>query len=86
MAQVFFPQISKMVPASAPHPPETEYKVSIGAEVWEGQPRQVIKIQMVYKGKIAGKIAPSFPICTGDYEKVQQAVKDLLAQMNVTRV
>ena len=51
VSKIFAPIDSVFVPASAPHPANTQYKISIGYEKW-GTPEKVLKIQMVYKRKI----------------------------------
>ncbi len=79
MAKTFFPHANKTVyvDASEPHPPNTQYKISIGYEVWGGQNHEVVKIQMVYNGEIAGRRSPSYPIGTDDFEKVAEELKKL---------
>lgn len=75
MAKVFFPRDFILVPSnSAKHPTNTEYKVSIGIEDWEGTHVDVFKIQMVYDGKVAGRRSPSYPIDADDYERVHEAM------------
>lgn len=81
MAKVFFPKMFVMVPASHPHPPNTQYKVSIGEENWDGQNHKVFKVQMVYNGEIAGRRSPSYPVGTDDYTRVQVAINTLYAQL-----
>ncbi|MCD4654456.1 hypothetical protein K8T06_11050 [bacterium] len=87
MAKTFFPEISELVPASPPHPKDTSYKVSIGLENMNDKYHPIVKIQMVYNGKVSGQKNPSFPINTNDYERIFQAIKKLLDkkhdQMNV---
>jgi 2,4-dienoyl-CoA reductase-like NADH-dependent reductase (Old Yellow Enzyme family) len=73
----FFPQISKTIPASLPHPPETGYLISIGLEQRSSDFIPVVKIQMVYKGKTVDR-GPSFPLVSEDHQKVNRAIKDLL--------
>jgi hypothetical protein len=73
----FFPQISKTIPASLPHPPGTGYQVSIGLEQWDSSFIPVVKIQMVHAGKIMDR-GPSFPLGSEDHRKVNRAIKDLL--------
>lgn len=82
MAQRFFPIMFIMIPASEPHPPNTEYKVSIGKEEWNGIKQPVLKVQMVYNGKVAGRLSPSYPIGTNDNEKVQKAIEKLTEKYN----
>lgn len=78
MAQVFFPQDSTKVPASCPpHPPGTEYKISIGIEMWDNKPVRGLKIQMVYNGKVSGRRSPTFPTAE-DYRRVHEAIEELL--------
>ena len=77
--KVFFPSKFVLVPASTPpHPPDTQYKVSIGDEDWSGKLQTVLKIQMVYKGKVSGRRSPSYPIDSDDYIRVHEAVTKLL--------
>lgn len=77
MEKLFEPQSYIMVPASAPHPNGTEYRVAIGPENWNGIKQRVIKIQMVYDNKVSGRKSPSFPIESCDWDKVQEAVNTL---------
>jgi hypothetical protein len=82
-AETFFPQLSDIVPASPPHPPGTGYQISIGLEDWGLNYTPVIKIQMLLKGQILER-SPSFPLGTQDYQKVTQAIADLLERhMNI---
>lgn len=74
MSRVYEPSICIHVIASSPHPPKTEYRVSRGYEKWE-QKVAVTKIQMVYDGKVAGKIAPSIPENTNDLPAILFAIK-----------
>jgi 2,4-dienoyl-CoA reductase-like NADH-dependent reductase (Old Yellow Enzyme family) len=76
-AESFFPQISKTIPASPPHPPETGYLISIGLEQRSSNFIPVVKIQMVYEGKTVDR-GPSFPLGSEDHQKVNRAIKDLL--------
>ena len=83
MPKVFTAIDSVFVDASAPpHPPNTQYKISIGYEDWgTPNPVKVLKIQMVYGGKIAGRRSPSYPMdgnSEHDYLKVRKATDDLL--------
>ncbi|UYG93207.1 hypothetical protein [Cytobacillus firmus] len=80
MAKTFFPKMFIMVPASAPHPKNTQYKVSIGEELWSDNRNPVIKIQMVYNGEIAGRRSPSYPLGTDDFQRVMLAVEKLIAK------
>lgn len=75
MSRVFYPRKSIYVKASAPHPAGTEYKVSIGDEEWDGYYHSVVKVQMVYDGKVAGRKSPSYPIGTDDATSVAKAIE-----------
>lgn len=78
--RVFYPKDAITLPASPPHPPGTEYKVSVGEEDWDGTFRTVLKVQMVYNGAVSGRRAPSYPLGTDDFERVQTAARNLLAR------
>ena len=78
MAKTFFPTKSTFIAASKPHPANTEYKISIGTEVWNSNNHVVVKIQMVYDGNIAGRRSPSFPLDTDDFQRVTEAITKLL--------
>lgn len=80
MARTFYPRNSKVIPASAPHPDGTEYKISIGDEDWDGVFETVIKVQMVYDGKVAGRKSPSYPIGTEDWKRVATAIEELIGE------
>ncbi len=73
----FFPQVSKEIPASPPHPAGTSYRISIGLEQWETNFIPVVKIQMVHDGRVWER-SPSFPLGTEDHAKVSKAIADLL--------
>jgi tRNA-dihydrouridine synthase len=74
--ETFFPQISKTVPASPPHPTGTAYQISIGLEQWEASFIPVIKIQLFYEGKFVER-DPSFPLGSEDPQKVARAISEL---------
>ncbi len=80
MAKTFFPSSNKIdyVDASPPHPEKTQYKISIGTEVWDKENHEVVKIQMVYDGKIAGRRSPSFPLDTDDFQRVTSKTEELI--------
>jgi 2,4-dienoyl-CoA reductase-like NADH-dependent reductase (Old Yellow Enzyme family) len=78
-AESFFPQVSKTVQASKPHPPDTAYHISIGLEQWESSFIPVAKIQMVHEGKIMDR-GPSFPLGSEDHQKVNKAICELLEE------
>ncbi|KUP04280.1 hypothetical protein ACQCT3_02700 [Sutcliffiella horikoshii] len=86
MAKTFFPKMFIKVPASSPHPPNTEYKVSIGEEVWNDSRNPVLKIQMVYNGEIAGRRSPSYPLGTDDFQRVMLAAEKLIANMEDSEI
>lgn len=75
MPTVFRPIVEERVPASPPHPANTEYRVAIGTEDWGkgGQPI-VEKVQMVYDNEISGRRAPSYPVGTDDELRVRAAM------------
>ena len=78
MSRTFYPRKVIIVPASSPHPDGTEYKVSVGDEEWtDGEFKRVIKVQIAYDGKVAGRKSPSYPTDTDDWERVNEAVKEL---------
>ncbi|WP_309479981.1 hypothetical protein [Brevibacillus agri] len=79
MAKVFDERRAIFVPASKPHPDCTEYRVAWGYENWGGNLVPVEKTQMVYKGKVAGMLSPSFPDKTIDKKAVRFA-SDLVEQ------
>jgi len=86
MAQTFFPEASILVPASPPHPENTEYKVSIGLEQWDESHHHVIKVQMVYDSIVAGRRSPSFPIGTDDLSRVIKAIEELYKREQEKRI
>ncbi|GEM_PF-6494107 len=76
MAQVFKAKKTIFVPATCganAHPELTEYRVAWGTEKWT-QPTDVTKIQMVYKGTVAGMLSPSYPDNTNDLKSVLVAI------------
>ena len=81
MAKTFFPYDNKtvFVNASLPHPPNTQYKISIGLETWGNENHEVVKIQMVYDGEVAGRRSPSYPLGTDDYQRVMTKLLELIA-------
>ena len=79
--KTFHPQKYVYLPASSPHPRNTEYKVSIGIELWDDYPAHVIKVQMVYNGKVEGRKSPSFPIGTDDFQRVSKAINEITTEM-----
>ena len=81
MAKTFFPNSKQTVyvEASKPHPNNTQYKISIGLETWGKENHEVLKIQMVYNGKISGRRSPSYPVGTDDFQKVMAEVSKLMS-------
>jgi len=77
--ETFFPQISKTVPASPPHPEGIGYQISIGLEQWGSSFIPVVKIQMVQEGKIMDR-GPSFPLGSVDHQNVNKAISELLEE------
>lgn len=76
--RTFYPRKTIMIDASEPHPVGTQYKVSIGDEDWgDGTYQTVTKVQMMYDGKVAGRMSPSYPAGTDDYERVCEAIFEL---------
>jgi len=78
LAKVYFPEGAAMVSASPPHPPNTQYRVSIGLETWGGENHRVVKVQMVYDGKIADRRPPSYPVGNDDYIRVAEVVRKII--------
>ena len=78
--KTFYPRIYKDVEASYPHPKKTMYRVSIGEEEWNGSFVQVIKVQMVYDGIVAGRKSPSYPVGTDDYKRVSDEIHSLITR------
>ena len=77
--RTFYPRNTIVIPASAPHPDNTEYKISVGDEEWDGGVfHSVVKVQMMYNGKIAGRKSPSYPIGSDDYMRVCEAIQKLV--------
>lgn len=79
MPQVFQPHKVIYVKASHPHPINTEYRVAWGYETWGANQIPVTKVQMVYNGRVNGRISPSYPDGTPDQANVRYA-EDLLKQ------
>lgn len=81
MAKTYFPHEGKdiFLVASKPHPENTQYKISIGTEAWDDGNHEVVKIQMVYNGEIAGRRSPSFPLGTDDFQRVAAKVQELIS-------
>lgn len=76
-AETFFAQLSESVPASAPHPPGTAYRISVGLEQSAAGFIPVVKIQMEYNGEVIDR-GPSFPLGSKDHLRVTDAITALL--------
>ena len=89
MAKTFFPEMTEHINASSPHPENTQYRVSVGMEDWEGVFVPVAKVQIVYEGVVAGRKSPSYPIGTNDYDNVNKIlgklVKEAAAKYDVSK-
>lgn len=59
--KTFFPRKAVRVDASS-HTEEAEYVIGAGNEMWGAEAIPVLKVQMSYGGRVAGRKAPSFPI------------------------
>lgn len=77
--ETFFPQLTKTIPASPPHPPGSCYRISIGLEQVDGLFSPVVKTEMEHNGKVLGQ-TPYFPLGSDDYEWVNGAVAELLSK------
>ena len=78
MAKVYFPDTAAIVNASPPHPPNTQYRVSIGTETWGGENHRVIKVHMIFDGKVADRRTPSYPVGTTDCTRVAETIRKLI--------
>jgi 2,4-dienoyl-CoA reductase-like NADH-dependent reductase (Old Yellow Enzyme family) len=78
-AETFFPQVTERIPASPPHPPNTNYKISIGLEQVDGQFTPVVKIEMELNGNVL-EHAPYFPVGSDDYERISTVIARLLTK------
>lgn len=84
--KTFYPEKSITIKASAPHPENTKYKVSIGKEEWGNACNPVVKVQMMYDGKIAGRKSPSYPAGTDDYKRVYEAIQRLASELSLALI
>lgn len=81
VTRTFYPRKTKFIPASSPYKSGTEYKISVGDEQWEdGTFQTVVKVQMVYDGKVVGRMCPSYPIHSNDWNVVQAVVDELIGE------
>jgi 2,4-dienoyl-CoA reductase-like NADH-dependent reductase (Old Yellow Enzyme family) len=78
-AETFFPQLMETIPASPPHAPGTNYKISIGLEQIAAGFSPVVKIEMECNGKVLGQI-PYFPMGSDDYERISGVIAELLVK------
>ncbi len=79
MTKIYFPIRSIDVPASPPHSNDPAYRVSYGMEHWDdGSAHYVYKVQMTYKGIVAGRKSPSYPDGTDDLERVCGAFLEII--------
>ena len=76
-AETFFPQMTEILPASPPHPPNTNYRISIGLEQVAISFSPVVKVEMECNGKILGE-PPYYPVDSNDYERISSAIEELL--------
>jgi hypothetical protein len=85
--KIYFPTRFIDVPASVPHGADQAYRVSYGLEHWEdfAEPQYVYKVQMVQKGVVAGRKAPSYPAGSNDLERVCEAFMKIIADLNVAK-
>ena len=78
-AETFFPQLTEIIPASPPHPPGTNYRISIGLEQVDAGFSPVVKVEMEYNDKVLGQ-TPYFPLGSDDYERVRSTIAELLSK------
>ncbi|UXO88089.1 MULTISPECIES: hypothetical protein [Bacillus] len=82
MSLMFYPERTAFIDASFPHPPNTQYRISVGVENWNGVFVPVQKIQMVYNGKVSGRKSPSYPVDSDDFVKVYTQLLALINEAN----
>ena len=78
-AETFFPQLTEILTASPPHPPNTNYRISLGLEQVAQGFSSVVKIQLEHNGKTLQQ-APYFPLGSDDYARVSSTIEELLAK------
>ncbi len=83
--ETFFPQLTKTISASHPHPPGTNYRISIGLEQVDTGFSPVAKVEIEYNGKVTGQI-PHYPLNTDDYEKVNKVVTELIKKQATEKI
>ena len=77
--ETFFPQLTESILASHPHPPGTNYKISIGLEQVDAGFSPVVKVEMEFNGKVLGQ-TPYFPLGSDDYDRINDAIAQLLTK------
>jgi hypothetical protein len=75
MSTRYRPLTSRHVPASAPHPPGTTYRVSAGIEQRDSDRAIVYRIELAHHGVVAPRRVPSFPYAGDDAARVAQALE-----------
>ena len=80
-AETFYPQLTETVAASPPHPPDTNYRISIGLELVDVRFLPVVKIVMERYGQILEQI-PYFPLASDDYKRINQVIAELRAKQD----
>ncbi len=78
-SETFFPQLTETIPASPPHPPYTNYRISIGLEQVDGLFSSVVKIEMMRNGRVLDQ-APYFPMASDDFSRINSVIAELLAK------
>jgi hypothetical protein len=81
MSMMFYPEKHTFVDASHPHPPNTQYRIGVGVENWNGVFVPVYKVQMVYNGKVSGRKSPSYPVDSDDFVKVNAKLHELIEEV-----
>jgi 2,4-dienoyl-CoA reductase-like NADH-dependent reductase (Old Yellow Enzyme family) len=77
--ETFFPQLTETIPASHPHPPNTNYRISIGLEQTVTGFSPVVKVEMEHNGKLLQQ-TPYFPLGSDDYDRINDAIAQLLTK------
>jgi len=78
-AETFFPQHTETIAASHPHPPNTNYKISIGLEQVAAGFSPGIKVEMECNGKTLDT-PPYYPANSDDYKRVNSTIEALRAK------
>jgi hypothetical protein len=61
--------------------PDACYRVAYGVEHRGGEPAFVFKVLVCSGGRISGRLAPSFPPGSDDFERVARAMAELSDQV-----